>query len=313
MRIQGWTPSAPMNVLRFAAAAIRHAHATAPNRWGLTTYPDGCFNFNVGWSQIMTAYENKVDLLVTLDLVPGVSASKPRVVFRESDPSEPLDLYRVVMAGTQLSFCQKHGQPHYYQRSPGSAYVEIPLRDGLPVGRILTALQPALLQNVTVSARFGLGKGVREGHQDSGVRAIAARLGEILPFPNHRSSKTARRARAGSPEYWEGTLQRATLERLERSRGARRVCIARHRCTCLACGFNFEATYGQPGTGFIIVHHLNPLAASRGRQPVDPYKDLRPVCANCHYMIHTEDPPLTIEEVRRLLAAAKANKRRKKS
>jgi hypothetical protein len=30
-------------------------------------------------------------------------------------------------------------------------------------------------------------------------------------------------------------------------------------------------------------------------------------------MIHTEDPPLTIEEVRRLLAAAKVNKRRKKT
>jgi hypothetical protein len=33
---------------------------------------------------------------------------------------------------------------------------------------------------------------------------------------------------------------------------------------------------------------------------VDPVKDLRPVCPNCHAMIHRRSPPLSIEEIIRL-------------
>jgi len=31
---------------------------------------------------------------------------------------------------------------------------------------------------------------------------------------------------------------------------------------------------------------------------VDPATDLRPVCPNCHEMLHKKDPPYTIEELR---------------
>ncbi|MEY4821793.1 MAG: hypothetical protein RLY72_1445, partial [Planctomycetota bacterium] len=30
---------------------------------------------------------------------------------------------------------------------------------------------------------------------------------------------------------------------------------------------------------------------------IDPVKDLRPVCANCHRMLHRQRPPLTIEQL----------------
>ncbi|MBX2983348.1 MAG: hypothetical protein KF843_11795 [Flavobacteriales bacterium] len=34
---------------------------------------------------------------------------------------------------------------------------------------------------------------------------------------------------------------------------------------------------------------------------IDPIKDLRPVCPNCHSIIHRQKTPLTIDEVRILI------------
>jgi len=33
----------------------------------------------------------------------------------------------------------------------------------------------------------------------------------------------------------------------------------------------------------------------------DPIRDLRPVCPNCHVVIHRREPPYSIDEVRQLL------------
>jgi hypothetical protein len=283
-----WTPILPRRaahtVLRYVAAAIRHAAITAPDRWGLTPHPNGVIRLNVGWCEVITAGEDEITLIVTLAAAPSA------------------------VAGHSLSFKQRRGRPYFYQRSPGSAEVVIPLKSGLPLGRILNALQPALFRNIAVAARAGLGRGVKEGHQDSAVRSIAARLGERLPVPHrttgaNRHSVSTRRFPMGSADFFEGTAQRAAIVRLERSRAARRACIARHGSACCACGFDFGATYRRLGAGFIIVHHLYPLGESRGRRRVDAFEHLRPVCANCHYMLHTEDPPLGIGELRDILVA----------
>ncbi|MDQ2907279.1 MAG: hypothetical protein M3Y81_27545 [Chloroflexota bacterium] len=34
---------------------------------------------------------------------------------------------------------------------------------------------------------------------------------------------------------------------------------------------------------------------------VDPIKDLRPVCPNCHTIIHSQYPPYSIDEVRAMV------------
>jgi 5-methylcytosine-specific restriction protein A len=33
---------------------------------------------------------------------------------------------------------------------------------------------------------------------------------------------------------------------------------------------------------------------------VDPIKDLRPVCPNCHAIIHRTDPPCSVDELRQI-------------
>jgi len=37
---------------------------------------------------------------------------------------------------------------------------------------------------------------------------------------------------------------------------------------------------------------------------LDPVKDLRPICPNCHAMIHRREPPYTIEDLRVMLRAS---------
>jgi 5-methylcytosine-specific restriction protein A len=101
----------------------------------------------------------------------------------------------------------------------------------------------------------------------------------------------------------EGAVRSVTVNAYERNRTARGLCIAHYGCDCQACGFDFRAVYGDLGRDYIHVHHIKPLAEVGAEYEVDPVADLRPVCANCHAMLHRREPPLTIEELRGLIAA----------
>jgi len=104
--------------------------------------------------------------------------------------------------------------------------------------------------------------------------------------------------------FVEGSTIQVTVNRYERDREARRRCIAHYGSECVACGFDFGARYGAHGQGFIEVHHLDPLSRSGEARSVDPIRDLRPLCSNCHSMIHRQRPPLTIEQLKALLGNA---------
>jgi 5-methylcytosine-specific restriction protein A len=100
----------------------------------------------------------------------------------------------------------------------------------------------------------------------------------------------------------EGARERVYVNRFERNREARARCIELLGASCVVCGFNFAETYGPIGLGCIHVHHLVPLATVTDAYVVDAAADLRPVCPNCHYMLHRRDPPFSIEELRAILA-----------
>jgi 5-methylcytosine-specific restriction protein A len=84
------------------------------------------------------------------------------------------------------------------------------------------------------------------------------------------------------------------------------LCCEHWGTQCAVCGTDFEKKYGCLARGFIHVHHLKPLADQPGKHEVDPKKDLRPVCPNCHAVVHLGRPEgFTISEVRSLIAKAK--------
>lgn len=155
-------------------------------------------------------------------------------------------------------------------------------------------------------------------HQDSGYNSIDRAFGsycssfDISPSRHHRPRRYWQIGRAAfdailpqeiqtQQGIWEGALKRVVVNRYERDPGARAECIAKYGTDCSVCGFSFGAAYGEHGEGFIHVHHLVPLAAIRRRYKVDPIKHLRPVCPNCHAMLHRGgDNALEIRALRSL-------------
>lgn len=103
----------------------------------------------------------------------------------------------------------------------------------------------------------------------------------------------------------EGAVREVTVNAYERSPEARDRCIAHHGTSCVICGFDFGRVYGTVVEGFIHVHHLKPLSEIGKEYRVDPVKDLRPVCPNCHAVLHAQKPAFSIEEVLGFLKQAR--------
>ncbi len=99
----------------------------------------------------------------------------------------------------------------------------------------------------------------------------------------------------------EGLKKTISVNAYERNAAARQICIEHYGSICNVCQFDFEAVYGDVGSGFIHVHHIVPLHVINESYIVDPIKDLRPVCPNCHAMLHRESTTLSIEELRNIM------------
>ncbi len=97
----------------------------------------------------------------------------------------------------------------------------------------------------------------------------------------------------------EGARKRVWVNAYERSEVARRDCIAAWGTTCSVCGISMRDIYGTLADGFIHVHHLVPLSQIKAEYIVDPVNEMRPVCANCHSILHRRDPPHLIEDIQR--------------
>jgi len=102
-------------------------------------------------------------------------------------------------------------------------------------------------------------------------------------------------------QFFEGALRQITINAYERNPAARRRCIEHYGCHCWTCGFDFEAAYGEAGQGFIHVHHLKPLAQIGATYEIDAVADLRPVCPNCHAIIHRGHKMMSADALREML------------
>jgi hypothetical protein len=101
--------------------------------------------------------------------------------------------------------------------------------------------------------------------------------------------------------YTEGARKQVVVNAFERDPKARKACLDHHGYDCAVCNFNFEARYGDRGKDFIHVHHLKPMSLTDGEYELSPVTDLRPVCPNCHAMLHRGEKVLSIEELRDIL------------
>ena len=100
--------------------------------------------------------------------------------------------------------------------------------------------------------------------------------------------------------FSEGKPRTVTSKTYDRSPAARQACIEHYGYNCNVCGFNFEATYGKLGANYIEVHHLKQIADAGEEYLINPIEDLRPVCSNCHRVLHKTRPPTSIEELKNI-------------
>jgi hypothetical protein len=129
------------------------------------------------------------------------------------------------------------------------------------------------------------------------LNALASELYSLVPW---RAVRPPEEVQEGSA-YREGSVQRILVNRYERDPQAREDCIKHYGPTCVVCGFNFGAVYGPLAEGFIHVHHVKSLSEIGEEYVVDPVADLRPVCPNCHAVLHLGGECRRIEEVSQLL------------
>lgn len=105
----------------------------------------------------------------------------------------------------------------------------------------------------------------------------------------------------GGCTYLEGTARQVLVNAYERNADARQACIDHYGPICKACDLDFENRYGPIGSGFIHVHHEVPIASIGVNYKVDPVRDLKPLCPNCHAMLHRQEPPLSVARLRTMV------------
>jgi predicted HNH restriction endonuclease len=125
--------------------------------------------------------------------------------------------------------------------------------------------------------------------------------GKTLIWENSQPSSQLPEEVDAATALTEGAVCQITVNAYERNAEARRRCIEHHGTSCCICEFSFGAVYGEVAKGYIHVHHLRALSEIGGEYVVDPVADLRPVCPNCHSVLHRRIPAFSIEEVRGFL------------
>jgi hypothetical protein len=123
------------------------------------------------------------------------------------------------------------------------------------------------------------------------------RLLDLFPLHGRRPDTMPPEEVAASSAFSEGSVERVLVNRYERDPRARDACIARYGTLCSICEFDFAAVYGEVMSGFIHVHHLKSLHTLGADYKIDPELDLRPVCPNCHAVLHRKDPRYSIDDV----------------
>lgn len=105
--------------------------------------------------------------------------------------------------------------------------------------------------------------------------------------------------------YFDESFKRVIAKEVTvRSRKAVVDAKNKHGVKCAVCEFEFAEKYGVHGFGFIEIHHLNPVKDGHRKTSVN---DLRPVCSNCHRMLHKGERLLSIDELKQIIKNHRRN------
>jgi hypothetical protein len=251
---------------------IRQVASIANDRWGVTLFANG-FRLNVGWVECLVVTADDVRLLV-----------EERSVTK----------YR-----RQFIF-----EGRGYRWAPGCALIGIGSDRAADVVPLVT---PAHQEALIIASRRPTQPSIQKAHSPAIIDYLRTVMRFDVENPSYVSGMAARRVRypdqaLGEGVYEEGSVIRVLVNRFERDDRAREACVAKHGLNCSVCDVKLAHRYGPLMEGFIHVHHTKPLSSARGKRRVDPVRDLRPICPNCHAFVHQEDPPIPIERARKMMS-----------
>lgn len=101
--------------------------------------------------------------------------------------------------------------------------------------------------------------------------------------------------------YIEGRIIDVVSQRRERDPAAREACLSEYGFNCFACGTNLRQRYSGLKKELIQVHHEEPLSQTSGEREFDPIATMKPLCPNCHCVVHSRIPTYTVVELRAML------------
>jgi 5-methylcytosine-specific restriction protein A len=238
-----------------------------PHSWTITLFDDAV-RLNVGRIEVLTYLADALHYVVDSRNIP-----------------DELMLHK----GVEVRTAPKG----VYPSVPISAFCDFPADLAGDVFPILRASHDSLIR----AASAVHGTPYRAAYSPAVIEYLSLKTDRQLQHPRHYVFENES---LNSAQLVEGALRRAFLNIYERNPEARRKCIEHYGCRCSVCDFDFEQAYGATGIGFIHVHHLKPLSEIRDTYVVDPIADLRPICPNCHAMIHRGAEVKCIEDLREI-------------
>ena len=108
------------------------------------------------------------------------------------------------------------------------------------------------------------------------------------------------KAEDSKAETVKETLEETSKDYRETIKAA---CIDYYGAICDLCGFDYGYTYGEAFEKMIEVHNVHGVLGDEILLDTDPVKDLIPICCNCHQVIHSQNPPISVEKMREMIKA----------
>ena len=289
-------PTLRLRCLSLFAERIKHAHRYAPDEW------------------VVVALSNHRAVWLTVGNLVTFEVRRQRRWKRER-LWMALDL-KELQATPQSEMLLNDTPSWQWKTGDYSEYKRVKSRNGyyFPNADLSEKLLPVIWKlNSAFVKRIGelkhkLRSPSRDAYQPAVLAFLRQELKQPIPEPGSDFALPEEISETGVC-YYEGTRKQISVNAYERNQAARNRCLEHYGFRCAVCEQCTSEIYGTVAEKLIHVHHLKPLSEIQEGYEVDAIADLRPVCPNCHAVIHRRKPPYTIEEVKDFLEKARRARR----
>lgn len=270
--------------LSLFADSIRQAHNYAPDEWVVRLHPH--------------SNQSEVRLIVGHRTVIQVWHGKVWIALDAKELEEAM-LQSAMLLDEAKSWQWEAKDDLVFKYPPARSGYYFPDKDpSREIWSVVRQLNSAFIKGIGKSKRK-LHPRSRAKYEPAIIELLYQELKQPIPEPGTDLEPPEEISETGI--FYEGTRRQISVNTYERNRVARDNCLKYYGFRCAVCDQCMSEIYGTVAEELIHVHHCKPLSEIREGYEVDPIKHLRPVCPNCHAVIHRRKPPYKIEEVKGFL------------